>query len=164
MSTTQIAPSPFQNARAILSTFAANLSVITANVKGLSQQDSLIQLAPSANCLNWTLGHIIVSRDRALTLVNEAPVWTQERSLPYQSGSKPLNQNEGATLEVILQALNESQTKLTITIEQLKDSDLSKPLRSKTLGQTLTGFAWHETYHAGQTALYRRLAGPDGAI
>ena len=61
------------DAELITGIFEINYNVIKQQVDGLTHEDSLLQLPFRGNCLNWVLGHILVSRNRALTLIGDWP-------------------------------------------------------------------------------------------
>ena len=47
--------------------FRRNTAILKMQIAELSHEDSLLQTPYNTNCLNWTLGHILVYRDRAIT-------------------------------------------------------------------------------------------------
>ena len=48
--------------------FETNYWVVTNQTKGLTHEDSLLQLPFRGNCLNWVLGHCLVSRESVLKM------------------------------------------------------------------------------------------------
>jgi hypothetical protein len=42
---------------------------VRLNVEGLTQEDSLAQLTPAGNCLNWVVGHLVCIYDEVRTAV-----------------------------------------------------------------------------------------------
>lgn len=46
--------------------YARNTAIIKMQIEGLTHEESLLQPPFRANCLNWVLGHINVSRALAL--------------------------------------------------------------------------------------------------
>jgi hypothetical protein len=54
------------NSQDLSNAFARNASIIKMQAEGLTNEDSLRQLPFHGNCLNWVLGHIVVSRDSVL--------------------------------------------------------------------------------------------------
>jgi hypothetical protein len=63
--------------------FAINYRVIRRQVDGLTHEDSLLQLPFRGNCLNWVLGHIVATRNRALALLGEPPIWSEAEAARY---------------------------------------------------------------------------------
>ena len=159
--------SAFQNAAAIISTFKINQRVIHRNTKDITQADSLVQIKPAGNCLNWVIGHILSSRNGMFKYLKLEPFWSDENEELYTFGSKAIDKNsKSLKLEDMLKTYDQSQKTLEAALEKLSDDDLKFEIDDKgtTVGQKLAFLAWHEGYHAGQTAINRRVAGFEGAI
>jgi uncharacterized damage-inducible protein DinB len=149
--------------------FGINYEVLKKNLDGVTHEESLIQPERGGNCLNWVLGHIVATRDYAIQLLNQAPIWDQEISSVYQRGSDPLRDGANAQLFAkIIADLDRSQERLVAGLSTVSEPELSAPAPDKsaaeTVGETLFVLQFHEAYHAGQTGLLRRLAGHEGAI
>jgi uncharacterized damage-inducible protein DinB len=149
--------------------FGINYDVLKKNLDGVTHEESLIQPQGGGNCLNWVLGHIVATRDYAIQLVNQAPIWNEEISSVYQRGSDPLRNGSSAQpLEKIVADLERSQDRLVAGLSTVSDPELSAPAPdqsvAETVGETLFVLQFHEAYHTGQTGLLRRIAGHEGAI
>jgi hypothetical protein len=145
--------------------FALTHRVIHMQTAGLSHDDSLLQLPFRGNCLNWVLGHIVATRDRALTLLNEQPVWGESEGALYQTGSAPITSGERAlSLEKIMSDLDCSQERLMSGLRRASAQHMSVAMGDETVGELLAGLHFHESYHTGQTELLRQLAGKNDAI
>lgn len=144
--------------------------VLEANIAGLTHEDSLAQPQPGGNCINWVVGHIVVSRNKILELLGREPIWDSERASRYERGTAPIVGPEDAALplEEILRAFDTAQEAILAGLAEISDEELSTMVPS--LGGeapkavALAGLVFHETYHVGQTGVLRRLAGRAGAI
>ncbi|MEM8861918.1 MAG: hypothetical protein AAGD96_26650 [Chloroflexota bacterium] len=70
--------------------FETNYWVVTRQVDGLTHEDSLLQLPFRGNCLNWVLGHLLVSRQDALKLLGIDGSWTEDEIARYKFDSAPI--------------------------------------------------------------------------
>lgn len=159
----------YPDAKNLIQSYNITYWLITKQCEGLSHADSLLQLPFRANCLNWVLGHILVSRNAALKILGETPVWKDEIIDLYKSESKPITNEENAyPLESLLKDLSTTQTRITKALEQISTEGLAKAVENasdkKSVGTLLAGLHWHETYHTGQLEILRQLAGKDDAI
>jgi hypothetical protein len=153
----------------LIQSFAVTQRIIKLQTDGLSHEDSVLQPPFRANCLNWVLGHIIVGRNTALKLLGQPPVWGEEESLRYETGSEPITSSAQALpLEELLKDLDRTQERITAGLNLVSPEDLGASVQfrgsERTLGQALDGLHWHETYHTGQLELLRQLAGKDDAL
>jgi hypothetical protein len=156
------------DAETLIGSFGLTHQLIRMQTDGLSHKDSLLQPPFRGNCLNWVLGHILVGRNTALKLMEEAPIWDEEEAR-YRRESEPITRDEQALpLDRLLGDLNRSQGRLVAALERTRPEDLATvvPFRGseRPLGQALADQHWHETYHTGQLELLRQLAGTDDAI
>ncbi len=149
----------------LIESFARNVSVIKMQTKDLTHEDSLIQPPFGGNCLNWVLGHIAENRDRMLELLGE-PKLMETLSARYKRGSEAITAPGDNTLrlEEILDWLERSQECISAALRRNDEVSLSREIavgnnRTMTLAQRLFFLYFHETYHVGQTELFRQLAG-----
>jgi hypothetical protein len=128
--------------------------VIKANTEGVTHDDSLVQPAAGGNCLNWVLGHIVLSRNELLELLGMEPVWDDAAREPYGRGGPPLTD------------ATRPQGLSRVTAERFAEKAPFSPTGNpeETVGSLITSFVFHDAYHAGQTGLLRRIVGRDGAI
>ena len=75
----------------LISSFKTTNWLITKFSDGLTHEDSLVSPQFRANTFNWVLGHILVSRDRALSLLSQKPILSEQETELYQTGSEPAN-------------------------------------------------------------------------
>jgi uncharacterized damage-inducible protein DinB len=145
--------------------FEINQYAFGVNVEGVTHEESLLQPGGGANCLNWVAGHVVANRNHILELLGEEPIWDQPAYEEYKRGSKPIASTAKARpFESILADFGRSQERIRAGLARLKDEDLAAPRGKETLGGSLHFLHFHESYHIGQTALLRRLAGKPGAI
>lgn len=150
--------------------FALNLSLINRQCGGLNHDDSLLQPPFRGNCLNWVLGHILVSRDQVLRLLGEEPTLSEEAAARYKTDSKPITEDNKDVLKLadLLKRLQTAQDRITHGLQRATPEDLSKELSSDKssvmVGFQIFGLYFHETYHTGQTELLRQLAGTNDKI
>lgn len=154
----------------LIEALARNVSVVKMQTQGLTHADTLIQPHFGGNCLNWVLGHIVENRDRILELIGQTPSMG-EPGTRYKRGSEPMKQAEPMTLplEEILAHLDRSQEQLAAALVGLDDSAWAREItvgnnRTMKLGQRVFFLYFHETYHVGQTELFRQLAGKHDKI
>ncbi len=153
------------NSNDLSEAFARNVSIVKMQTKDLVHADSLIQPPFGGNCLNWVLGHIAENRDRILDLLGVAPTLGEARAR-YQRGTAPMKQVEPATMQLaeILAWLDRTQDALTAAFAQTDDAAWARAItvgnnRTMTVAQRVFFLYFHETYHVGQTELFRQLAG-----
>jgi len=145
--------------------FARNTNIIKMQTQDLTQEDSLIQPPFGGNCLNWVLGHIAENRDRMFELLGE-PKLMEQSGARYKRGSEAITAPDGNTLrlEQILDWLDRSQAQLAAVLGRTDENTLAREISTRsnqttTVGQRLFFLYFHETYHVGQTELFRQLAG-----
>lgn len=138
--------------------------------KDLTHADSLRQPPFRGNCLNWVLGHIVEHRDVILKTLGE-PTLLQERGERYKRGSEPLTaEDDGVVpLEELLGWLDQTQACIAAKLAQMDDAAWEREIsvghqRTTTVGQRVFFLYFHETYHVGQTELFRQLAGKDDRV
>ena len=78
------------NAPHLAKAFGRNTSIVGMQVAGLTHEESLIQTPYNVNCLNWTLGHILVYRDRILTTAGREPQFPAGELDRYRRESEPI--------------------------------------------------------------------------
>ena len=147
--------------------------VLNRNAEGITHAESLVSPAAGGNCMNWVVGHIVATRVPVLKLADAEPVWTEFESAFYRRGSAPVAGDRAAAalpFERLLTDLAESQARLKAALGRITPEALEAPGFSEVPGglqpraRQLAIFNFHESYHAGQTGILRRLLGRPGAI
>ncbi len=143
---------------------------INVNLEGFTHEESLAPPPGGGNCLNWVLGHIVASRNQILAQVGEEPALHPAVAERYKRGSEPIRAaRDAAPLDLLYKAFQDSQERLLARLGGMSDADLDRSAGEaagggKTVGQALAFAHFHETYHAGQVGVLRRLAGKPGQI
>ncbi|MBI2565616.1 MAG: DinB family protein [Candidatus Schekmanbacteria bacterium] len=146
--------------------FELNHYVIKANTEGLTESEALMQPPQGGNCTNWVVGHILASRMRTVGLLAKPAFWTTTGASRYERGSLPVREREAAlpALADLLALLDESQDLILSGLSALTEADLDRTGERGTVAESLALLSFHESYHAGQLGLLRRMAGKPGAI
>jgi uncharacterized damage-inducible protein DinB len=148
--------------------FGRNVGIIKAQTEGLTNEDSLIA-QPGGNCLNWVLGHMAANRDEILEVLGEPPIMGEE-SARYKRESEPVTGAEDGILplEALLARLDQSQERIAATLARMDESAMATEIRqgdrTTTVGKRAFFLYFHETFHVGQTELFRQLAGKNDKI
>jgi uncharacterized damage-inducible protein DinB len=146
----------------VITDFERNRRIIHSQCEGLSHEDSLIQPPFASNCLNWTVGHIVVHRDKVLNALGAEPVLDAPTTERYTSESNPITEDgpDVVALADLLSALDAGQDRLAAALPA-SDWEASLDLGSRvtTVGSRVHFLYFHDTYHTGQTELLRALAG-----
>jgi hypothetical protein len=128
----------------------------------MTHEDSIAQPLFRANTFNWVLGHILVSRDRVLRLLNRSPILEETETKLYDTGSPPISSDTAVSLEKLLFALELSQKSITDGLKSVNPQELETITdgdRNQTVGDRIAGLHWHETYHVGQLEILRQVNG-----
>lgn len=154
----------------LLEAFERNLRILHMQTKGLSHADSLLQLPFRGNCMNWVIGHILVNRENILKTLGEKPLLYEAERAFYTQDSEPIFSDCEGSLQLseMLSMLDESQSRIIIGLERLKDQQNIEGIQGDedqpTLSKQIFFSYFHETYHVGQTEMLRQLAGKDDKV
>jgi uncharacterized damage-inducible protein DinB len=146
--------------------------VVNANTHGLTHEDSLVEPRPGGNRLNWVLGHLLSVYDGFLPLLQQEPVIGTATLRPYMRGAPPLeNPAHAMDFGKLLAAWNQASERVDAGLAGLDPEILDRPVAEspsgnpdETVRSLITTVMFHQAYHAGQTAVLRRIAGREGAI
>lgn len=145
--------------------------VVRLNLKGLTQEESLIQPRPAGSCLNWVVGHLVRVYDESLPLLGQEPVMGDALKR-YARGTPPLQDPaEAVDIQELLTAWEKASERVDAGLAGLTPEALDRPApfspggdRNETVRSLLSTVLFHQAYHAGQTGVLRRIAGKEGAI
>ena len=143
---------------------------LAVNLDGITDEAALIEPHPGGNCINWIVGHILISRDAILGLLGQKPIFQNNRTAQYKRGAKVADVGKLVPLSELIEALDASQKKLMTALEKLPEAEANKPVEpagsapKTALIDQLTFLQFHEAYHIGQVGLLRRIVGKEGAI
>jgi len=139
--------------------FARDDYVVGRLTEDLTHEDSLRVPPSGGNCLNWLLGHILVSRNTALAALGLEPVAIGGAADRYRTGTAPISEAEAVNFGDLLADLRDSGARIGAALRERGPDDMAAVHGETTVGELLLGLSWHETYHTGQLELLRRLAG-----
>lgn len=146
-----------------LTVLKRNLTVVQQNAAGLSDQQALIALWQGGSHFNWLIGHLTNSRCSLLRALGHEAPWSEERGERYRGGSIAASASEAEPFADLLAAYASCQPPLEAALQGVSEADLEReraPGRGS-VGRFLDFMVWHESYHCGQSTLYRRAAGLD---
>jgi len=142
-------------------------SAITRNAADLTHAESIVAPPTAGNCANWVLGHIVSNRGFVLELVHEQPLWGPGEGDFYERLSKPLDPKVAFPFERLLADLAVTHERLKRGLARLDPAELDAKHAEEAKrprGAQLHFANFHESYHAGQLGILRRMAGKPGAI
>ena len=153
-------------ARSLLKQFEFNQKTLDINLEGITQEDSLRQPHPGGNCINWIVGHVLAGRNSIHRLLGLPPAWVSEPAARYARGTNPVTGAEDARpLDEMVDRLRASAAAITAALGSIAENRLSETSGGDDpAGVQLAFLSFHESYHAGQIGLLRRLSGRTGAI
>lgn len=151
--------------RALTKQFELCYRTVGLNLEGISHTDSLLRPSPAGNCINWVVGHILATRNSVHRILGLPPAWDSESAERYRRGSEAiLEADEAVPLDDLRDGLRASQDSLATALASITEEELSEAAGDDALGIQLAFLSFHESYHAGQLGLLRRLTGRPGAI
>ncbi len=154
---------------AIKAQFALFYRTAKGNLGGVSAADSVVQPERGGNCTNWIVGHLVRAQNGVMGLLDEAPVWTSDQ-LERAHDTPITSADEAIDWETMVDKLLGSEERLMSAFDaldeaRLDDEGFTDPFGNETTrGEFLNLLAFHQTYHAGQLGLSRRVAGLPGVI
>jgi hypothetical protein len=155
---------PVPEARHLIERFELTQMLIDRHLKDLTHAHGLVQPPFQGNCINWVLGHILVSRDEALDLLGSMPVMSHDQLERYRRGSPPVTAGgeDAKHLDELRSLMNDALNRLRARLEGIRAADLEVKAKFREdvapLRRHVDFLHWHETYHAGQLELLRQVA------
>lgn len=149
--------------------FGIGTFVFERNLAGVTNEESLQRPQPGGNTMNWIVGHVVRTRNQALGLLGEKPLFDDAEFEAYganaSAAARSLSVDElkrrfdalGPALDGALRRSSPQQLSAAAPF-----SPTGNP--NETVGSLLASIAFHEAYHLGQTGLSRRLLGKRGAL
>ncbi len=128
------------------------------NLDGISQEESLRSPEGGGNCINWIVGHIIVTRDALLEFLGLDRMCDEKLTQLYIQGAEPIGPDTAEDVEKLMNIFKQSQVKINKALEQKDYKDVLE------MTKELAGFGFHEAYHIGQTGILRRILGKPAVI
>jgi hypothetical protein len=146
--------------------------VLERNIEGVTHQESLISPQPGGNCLNWVVGHLTRTRNRALGLFGQRPMFPNEEFDAYDdNGGMPFRPDTATAFDELKRRFKALQEPLVNGLDAMSPEAMDRPAPfsptgnpKETVGSLLAALAFHEAYHVGQTGILRRVVGRQGVV
>ena len=148
--------------------FGLMYQTASANLNGMTSEHSLAQPAPGGNCANWIVGHLVNVQNGVMSLIDEQPVWESDQLA--RAGFDPITGPSNAIdWNTLRDRFLGSKERCLAALSRLSDEVLAQSVPHPFSGtcsraELLNLLAFHQTYHAGQLAVSRRIAGLEGVI
>ncbi len=129
--------------------------VILKGLSDVTHEESLFRPQNGGNSINWITGHILATRAQMLTVLGVEPFWNADKSHPYVSGAESVPAEALYPLEELLETARKSLEQIDAFMDS---ADLNAPATDgKPIAERMAFFVAHESYHAGQIHLLRRM-------
>lgn len=136
--------------------FSMNHSLLTKNLDGVTDSVALARPGPG-NAIAWSLGHVVYWRQSILGMIGAAPVWSEGEAEGFKGTSRDLPATIDRPWDQLCTAYHESHRRLMEAFAQMTELPAE-------VAKGLAQLQCHETYHIGQVAMARRVAGLAGVI
>lgn len=140
-----------------------NLATIQRNADGIDDASALLSPWEGGSHFNWLVGHMTQSRCHLLRVMGGDAPWSAERAARYSAGTDPAGPDDAEPFAELLAALEATEAPLAEALTALTPADLDRTPHGGRVAVrvSLDFLVWHDSYHSGQSAIYRRLAGLD---
>jgi len=137
--------------------FQINHRITLQNIESITHEESMIFGLKGGSCINRVLGHMTVTRDKALELLGSEKCCPPDMYEKYKRGSDEITSDTAMQFEEIVSWYNKSQKLVEAVTTTFNFHDLEFTKR-------IQFFAFHEAYHVGQLGIMRRFVGKEGVI
>lgn len=142
------------------------------NLDGFSHEESLVHPEPAGNCANWVLGHLVAVYNDALPVFGQQSMVPASELARYARGSQPiLHAEEAMPLDQLMRLWNDACERVLaglggFPVEALATAAPFSPSGNskETIGSLMSTIIFHQSYHAGQLGVLRRIAGKERGI
>ena len=148
--------------------FKINTDIVNKAIADIGVDDWFRKPGDDSNHLMWVLGHLVVHRGRTLKTLGVD--WDSSWATLFTRGAQRVANDEYPSVEEMRTAWNQVSDELSAALRQSSADVLAKEAPAgppsfdgKTSG-TVAFFAFHDTYHTGQTELLRQVAGKNDKI
>ncbi len=154
----------------IADNYAISLRNLHLQTNGLSHADSLLQLPFRGNCMNWTLGHLLLCREELFDILGAPRVFPPETFTRYDSGTEPITADapDVIRIETLLEMLDQQAVPFTTLIANTSEETYASTIQvgknTRKIAQRVLFYFFHEANHVGELGLLRQLAGKDDKI
>lgn len=144
--------------------FSFTTRMITNFIDGITDEAACVSPSLPANSLNWVVGHIVVSRQRATRALGLDDFLPADTTARYATGSPPVTpeSEDAVPLSTLRGYLLTAEEMLSSSLAQADEEKLATVIETRfgprPVGQHLDGLHWHETYHIGQLEILREVA------
>src|SRR5215207_4835456 len=126
--------------------------VVRLNADGVTQEESLLQPAPGGSCLNWVIGHLLVTYENILPLLGQKPVMKEGALKRYARGTPPPRDPADALeLRELLTAWDEAAERIDAGLAGITPDALDRPApfspgndANETVRSLLTVVSFHQ--------------------
>jgi uncharacterized damage-inducible protein DinB len=145
------------------SMFKANTDIINKAIADVAANDWSRQPGDDSNDLLWVFGHVVVHRGRTLNLLGTK--WDTDWASLFARGSKRADDGAYPTVDELRAAWSQVSADLSAALRSASpdalatDAPSGAPSFDGKLSGTVTFFAFHDTYHAGQISYLRKWLG-----
>jgi len=146
-----------ENNKVLAQQFGILKQIMEINASDVSQEDSLISSPSNGNSVNWLVGHMIVVRDTIIKTVGGETIADEKMHQLYDRGKPNITVENAMNIKTLLDMYYEGSGKI---IAGLNEKELTE---EKDI-ELLATLSFHESYHAGQIGLFRRLMGKEPKI
>ncbi len=124
-------------------------------MRGVSHEESVLQLPFKHNCMNWILGHIVTNRSHVLEVVGAEHEWQEAVRDLYHQDTQPVTQDSPSIrFETLVNYLDESLKLLEAALGNKSNDWMEESFENyrgeKSRYEHVTSFHWHEAFHLGQ--------------
>ena len=142
---------------------------IVTNVDCVTDEQALLEPAPSGNPMNYVLGHILSVRNHAFEKLGAKAFWPDELCKLYNTSWTRADRSKLLPLTELAKCAVETHEQFKKAIESYTgswDEKFAEPsiAGSNSMGELIQFFLMHEAYHAGQLGSLRRTLGLKGKI
>ena len=129
-------------------------------LRGVTHDESVLQLPFKHNCMNWILGHIVTNRSHVLEVVGAEHAWQEEARDLYHQDTQPVTPESPAIqFETLVAYLDESVKLLESALEGKSEAWLDENFTNyrdeNTRYEHVKNFHWHESFHLGQLEILK---------
>jgi hypothetical protein len=142
--------------------FQSNTWLLNRLLEGLSHAECLLTPDFQVNSINWIVGHMLVGRGSTLADLGRPLFWEPEAVDLYKTGSQPVAPVAALPIEQLKRKFDLAQLEIEESLDSIDSVSLQEivetPFGPRPRWQSVSGLAWHETYHLGQIELLRQFA------